>query len=282
MHAPAKKRRTTKTNAKRQRFPRLIGGKEAAALEKLLWVAPNFEVRLTKTKQKAATKLIFTIPISAEFSKSYPKLYWAIAGRRANDWENAIADGYWKTIYNKKVLPKFISSVLHRAFKKGVRIWLYETWGLQDDFYKEHVGQELSDFDKHAITKTGPQPDPRVALWTAKRFNRLLPAAQELRNRLKSKAPSLKDDELQREIKKVLPYGTFLDALQSILAEQEHVGPREFFNTPRVTPRQVVRAMLKRELEKRGYSMKKISLQKFLKLGNILLESFAHTPKRPS
>ena len=180
--------------------------------------------------------LIFTLPMPRDFEKSCPGLYWVICESLATDWENALADGYWKSDYNKRALHQFIQKGLHKAFKSGVKRFLEGSWNLREDFYKNQVVPELSDFDEHAMAETGPRPDARIAFWAANRYTTLVPAIKALRSKFKEHIPHNRPKELQSEIAKLCSYETYFEALGGLLGEgeitawdirNEELSPRE-------------------------------------------------------
>jgi len=276
------RRQKGRKNRRPHRFPRLIEGQEAAALEKLLWVPPNFEVQLKRTKKGTLTRLVFSIPMAPDFETSFPGLHRLIFESRANEWENAIADGYWKSKYNNKPLSKFVQGVLRRAFKNGVKNFLEEEWSLPGASYKAQIVQELSDFDKHAIATRGPRPNPQIAFWAAKRFNTLVPAIRGLRAKFKGNIPHNRPQELKTEIAKLCSYKTYVGAFRSLLPEGK-VTPWDIRNE-HIHPRAIALAIIECELPKQGYTIdvKQGTLWKHIQLGKKLIALFNFQPAAPS
>jgi hypothetical protein len=270
--------RLTKRGKKKQspRFPRLVTGKAAAGLEKLLWMQPNFEVLLKKTKKSIATQLIFTIPLPPDFEKVLPGLHWLICESLSDEWENAITDGYWKSRYNKRSLPQFIEKGLRHGFKNGVWKFLEEGWNLPGAFYKAQVVEEKREFAEHSATSTGPRPNAQIAFWAAKRFKILVPALKSLR--VKFKGPQTDTEKLKKEIQKLCSYETYVVALESLLVEGE-VTPWDIRNK-NIHPRDIALSIIEHELPKRGLAIAKEqgSLWKHIQLGNDLIELFNFGP----
>lgn len=263
------------------RFPRLITGRIAAGLEKLLSVPPTFDVQLERAEKSVSTKLIFTFPMPVDFTKSYPKLYYLICGPWASAWEKAIAVGYWKSKYNNKNLHNFIQSVLRRAFAGGVKAYLMEVWNLPDEFYKEQVVEELASFAEHTVSKPGPQPDARLAFWAAKRYDGLLPAIKAIRRKFHGREEK-RTEELKNEIEKLCSYEIYVAALRK-LCKEARVTP---WNICASEPQSklIALAIIECELPKSGYTIdvKHGSLWKRIQLGRKLIKLLTSPPDLPS
>jgi hypothetical protein len=259
-------------------------GIEAAAFERLLWTEPTIDVHLTRTNDRIATQLVFTIPFPKEFARTYRSLFKVICEPTPSDWEHAIADSYRKSIYNKRFLSQRVSNLLRRAFKGGVELWLTAN----RDFLGTYLGTEdqkkslqdltnieLSTFRKEAISKTGSQPEADLALSIVHRHQALLKKLRYIKKNF-GKVPI---DRLPRKIRKMLPYSIFLRALRNMVAERNKFGPKLFFTTSGVTPRLMADEMLKLELKDRGCDLMRVSLKKYLKLGHHLQEMLADVPQ---
>jgi hypothetical protein len=263
-----------------KRSPRLIRGQEAAAIELLSRVAPQFEVRLIKeTDGTAATELVFVVPVPNELRESYSALYRLICGPRATDWENAIADGFRTTKYNgKKPLSDFITPQLRRAFAAGVRIWLKK----MRDVGNREIGrleQELIDFDKQTKMKSGPQPDLRAALWAAKRLDQLVPAIKKLRSGCKDRS-SVRKEELKSEIEKLCAYETYIKVMKELLSQETGITPWMIL-TPEINVQEIAFSVVTAELPTSGHivDLNKTSLRTLVKLGRKLVKSLDRVPK---
>jgi hypothetical protein len=263
------------------RFPRLVRGQGAAGLEKLLWMPPHFEVRLEKTKESIATKLIFTLPIPPDFETTLPGLHWLICESLSNEWENAIADGYWKSRYNKRSLLQFIEKGLRHGFRNGVGKFLEEEWDLPDAFYRVQAGQEQREFAEHSGSPTGPRPNARIAFWVAERFKMLILAIKSLRAQFKGNISQSREQELKTAIERVCSYETYVAAFRNLLG-RETITPWAI-RTKKIHPRAIALAIIEHELPKHGYVIAKEqgSLWKHIQLGNDLIALFDSDPSGP-
>jgi hypothetical protein len=257
-----------------KRFPRLPNENEAIGLANLAWNTPQFLPRMIT--EKRVVDFIFRISVP-QFPKRYRALQILLFPSTTKSWEKAFHAAYSKSKYGDKDLAKFMANPLHELFRAGVKEWLDETFDLEDTDKGTGKTARLEAFTKGSRIRKH-QPDPRVALWLASRRNRLLPAAKRLQKRLESKISSLKLEELHREISRVLPYRGFLVALRDILDDQT-AGPRQFFNKSGLSPQLLIERMLKFDLEKKGHDLKKISVKKYLKVGEEYLNYLSSLPK---
>lgn len=261
-----------------KRFPRLVDGGEAAAIEMLSRVVPQFEVRLKKTDGGAATELVFVVPVPNELRESYPALFGQICGSRATDWESAIADGFRTTEYNRKPLSKFISPQLRRAFNKGVRIWLEKSRASKNQDIRP-LELELSDFEKLAKMKPGPQTDSRAALWAAKRLDALVKGIKEIRQRCRNRS-SVGTQELKLEIEKLCSYETYGATFQRLLSGEGKITPWTIL-TPEIDVGDIARAVITVELPTSGHviDLNETSVRTLVKLGRKLAKGLDRVPK---
>jgi hypothetical protein len=264
------------------RSPRLLTGRETAALQKLLWTTPQFSVRLERKGGIAAhTQLVFSIPIPGELRTLYPAVYQVIFGTKTTDWEMAIARGFWASEFNGKSLKTFVPGVLHRAFKKSVQMWLEKHWG-QGDEYKKRIPRENSEYLQHSETKTGPQlSHPAAALWAAKQFRDLPSRIARMRRRFRVEHTGSKTKELKREIEKLFPYDIYVSTLHKL--RMSDITPWTVVD-PLLRPRQIALTAIECGLLRRGYQInsKKASVRQYIELGNKLLADLARIPKRIS
>lgn len=219
-----------------------------------------------------ATEFTFRFSVSAELRKSYPALYRVLFGRTA-DWEKALGQVYGKSKSGNKSYHRYISNFLQGVFKKALHIWLENAWNLGEE-YKEKGGEHLAIFDQRTSSKRGPQPDPRLALWAAKRFNKLVPVVKDLRSRFMEKQQQMKEQALIDEIEKRLSYETVRRALGKLLGEQSRIGPRELF-TREVKTGPIIHALIECEMGDRGVTIGRVSLKKHIRLGSYLLKALA-------
>jgi hypothetical protein len=257
-----------------KRFPRLPNEKELIGLEKLVWNSPHFLARMNADNH--TVDFIFRISVP-RFPKHYRALRLLMFPSNSESWEKAFHAGYSKSDYGDKDLAKFMVNPLHVLFRAGVQEWLDETLDLADGGTGPTKLARLEAFSEGSKIRKH-QPDPRVALWLARRRNRLLPAAKGLRTRLESKISFMKLEELRREISRVLPYAGFLAALRNILDDQT-AGPGQFFNKAGLSPKILIEEMLKLELERKAHDLKRISVKKYLKVGQELLNCLSSLPR---
>jgi hypothetical protein len=213
--------------------------------------------------------------------KRYPSLHYILFGPASESWEKLFRSAYSRLDYGDKDLEQSIANRLHLLFQEGVRLWLHEAWSLKgiakNTGKKPSRRRELEIFNKEARIKRN-QPDPRVAMWTARRERQFLTDVPALRTRLKERAAFMQLIELRREKTKVLPYKTFLAGLRQI-APERNPSPKAFFTASWISERSMVEAMLTAELEMKGYNLKRISLKKYLKEGGALLTALPSLPK---
>jgi hypothetical protein len=273
------KHKPTKTSIpKTRRFPRLVEGQEAAAIELLSRIVPRFEARLNKADNPASTELVFAIPLPLELRESYPVLFDLICGPRATDWEDAIAEGFRNTEYNGKPLSDFIAPQLRRAFAAGIRAWLKAIWdGENPDI--ERLERELLDFDKLTKMKSGPQSDSRAALWVAKRLDQLVTGIKAIRFRCKDRS-RIGTRELKLEIEKLCSYEIYKTALGKLLSNETEITPWIIL-TPEINVQEIALVVIAAELPTSGHDVdiNKTSLRTLVKMGRKLVESLGHVPQ---
>jgi len=265
-----------------RRFPRLPSGEELVALEKLVWNAPRFVAEVRPAEREVDFIFRMSVP---KLPKAYRALHSLLFPSNteyfvniSKSWEEAFQTAFAKARYNNKEFAKFIASPLHELFRTGIQEWLNdEIWNIKGVDGRTLRDSRLPVFkDKSRVRKN--QPDPRVALWVSSRRDRLLPAAEHLRNHLKDKASSMTLQELRRRITRLLPYRMFLVGLRRAL-ENPTAGPKDFFNVSGLSTRLVIEAGLGAELENKGIDLRKVSLKKHLEVGEELLNSLAALPK---
>ncbi len=263
-------------------FPRLATGEEIAALEKLAWNAPHFVAEVRPAKREVDFTFRISIP---KLPKRYRALQSLLFPPNTESWESvsrswqkAFQSAFSKAKYNNKDFAKFVASPLHKVFMTGIQEWLHdEFWDVLDKDGKPIGPTRLVVFkEKSRVLKN--QPDPRAALWVARKWHRYFPAARGLRSRLKNRVPPMGPAGLRHEINKVLPYGLFLAALRQVSGDQ-NADPRECFNTAWLSTELLVAAMLEAELKKKHYDPEKISVKTYLRVGNELLSLISSVPK---
>jgi hypothetical protein len=261
-----------------KRFPRLVDGGMAAAIEILSRVVPQFEVRLNKMGGTAATELVFVIPVPNELRESYSALFSQICGSRTKDWENAIADGFRNTEYNRKALSEFITPQLRRAFAEGVRIWLEKSRTVSNPGIGP-LEEELSNFDKLTKMKPGPQADPRAAVWAVKRLTELRAGIKEIRRRCKDRS-SIGTEALKQEINNLCSYETYRTALEQVTSKGTQITPWVIL-TPEIKVQEIALAVITTELPTSGHivDLNKTSLKTLIKLGRKLMASLDRVPQ---
>jgi hypothetical protein len=282
------RRRPNRSNTHRsdhpiKRFPRLPTGDEVAALEKLAWSAPEFDVEVNSADR--AIDFIFRIAVP-KLPKRYRTLssvlFPSITEHRksvSQSWEEAFQSGFSKAKYNNKNFAKFIASPLHKLFIAGIQEWLHdESWDVEDADGKPIGPTRLAAFEnKSRIGKN--QPDPKLALWTARRASRFRSAITVLRADLSKRVDGMKPGELRQEILKLLPYRTFIAGLRKI-GPEPNPSPKAFFTATWVTTKSMVEAMLTAELEEvKGCDLSRISLKTYLKNGEELLGVLSSLPQ---
>jgi hypothetical protein len=266
------------SNGVKRHFPRLLAGTEAAAIEKLIWKIPEFQARMGTDIR--TIDFIFRLRLPRQL-KRYQSLYWILFGPTAESWEKSFRSAYSRLRYGDKDLEQSIANPLHLLFLEGVRLWLQDAWSLKgiakNTNKKPSRRTELEIFNKESRIKKN-QPDPRVAMLTARRGRQFFTDVPALRTRLKDRAAFMELGQLRSEITKVLPYKIFLAGLRRI-APEPHPSPKAFFTASWVTETAMVEAMLTAELEMKGYSLKRISLKTYLKEGEKLLTALSFLPK---
>jgi hypothetical protein len=254
-----------------KRFPRLTTGSEAAAIAKLLWTNPNFNVRVNK--HSLATEFVFSVPFPEEVKHEYAPVKRLFFEDGAPDWETALAHSYWKTSSGKKV-SHFIPNLLHLVLTNGMKQWLEKTMTLAETQQAVH---ELQSFKTQNRTKRGQQPEPRLALWTAMRHEELLEQIASLKKRFKKKKWT-RSSELWRAIERIVGHDVVCKALKE-LVDNENI--EAIFVDRRVSVERIARAMLKAELEQKPLkrSNRPLTLDKYLKLGDELRILLAALPR---
>src|ERR1700691_6109949 len=111
-----------------KRFPRLLEGAEAVALEKMIWNTPEFRPRLQPDEQ--AIDFIFRLRFSQR-RKRYHSLRYILFGPGSKSWEKSFRSVYSRVPYGDKNLEQSISNRLHKLFVEGVKLWLHKTWSLK-------------------------------------------------------------------------------------------------------------------------------------------------------
>jgi len=261
-----------------RRFPRLLEGTEAAALEKLLWNKPEFQARVQPDKY--TIDFVFSLRYSQPLQR-YRSLRHIIFGPAFKSWEGSFRSAYSHLRYGDKALDQSMANNLHRLFNQGVRLWLQAAWSLKGirktSNEKPSRRTELATFDKEAPIKSN-QPDPRIAIWTANKQRQWLTAVRGIRQRLKSRAQCMQPAELRREIERMVPYKKFSAGLEKI-APEKHPTPQAFFTATWLSAKSMVDAMLAAELERKGFDPKRISVKTYLKEGKKLLTALSALPQ---
>jgi hypothetical protein len=163
------------------------------------------------------------------------------------------------------------------VYKRG----LEKHWDLGDE-YKKRIPREISKFSEHSKTKTGPQlSHPAAALWAAKQFRDLPSRIRTIRRRFSVEHTDSRTKELKQEIEKLFSYDVYLSALERI--GKSNITPWSIVD-PLIRLQRIAFAAVQCDLLKRGYEIdvKKVSIRKYVELGNSLLADLARIPKRTS
>lgn len=253
-----------------KRFPRLLRGSHAAALEKLVWAKPTFRAHIVP--QERAIDFVFRIS-SAKLPKRYRAVDRILFGLGTNSWGQAFHYAYSHSRYGDKKIDHFLANALRQIFRDGFQRWLRETWS-------ESIPQSVADaptrqtepdiFGQRSLVKK-KQPDPQIALGIALNWNRYVPAIADLKRRHRERPISVSNDRLRDEIERILPFEEFMAALEDILGNPGNLQPRDFLSTRRINARQVVNTILEGRLNQSGHNTREISFQKYLKTGQRII-----------
>jgi hypothetical protein len=254
-----------------KRFPRLATAANAAAYAQLLWTDPDLTISFRK--ESFATEFIFTVKIAPQFRESYALAYRMIFEHF--DWETAVREAYDKGKYGGKQIPAYISLGLHQVFMDALKKWRRYVRGLAHE--NELVSGTqlddllLGDLSKSFKRKTGPQPNPHVALWAAERFESLRPRISKLRSTFRNLPDLAKDRNLREAVEALAPWDVVRRALTMIFAEQDRITPRHLL-TPTPSNHKLTSAIVQVELEDKGCDFHNITLRTYLRLGRKLLD----------
>ena len=258
---------TTITSKPIMRFPRLLEGDDAAILSELLWFEP--EVKIGLKEDRPSILFTFRIDASTEFPRHRRLANRELFGHWKGPIELRLEKSYQNAQFNRKPVKGIIANLLRQVIKDAIRTWLDDSWDL-GDWYRAEKNKHLAIFDQESRTKSGPQPNGRIALSVAKLWAERTKAANTLRAKLKIAHRKMKDAALIREIENSgFRYESIREALQNIFAEQSNISPRQFF-TPDITPRDIVKALFEVELKKQGLDTAKVSVEAYRRLGKNL------------
>jgi hypothetical protein len=256
-----------------KRFPRLTMGKQAAAFAHLLWTPPEIQGRIRR--KSPAMRFIFTVPIRSEFRASYGTAYRILFGHF--DWEKAFEKAYRESSYGNKQMSAYISLGLRALFIQALKIWLAEPgqWGPE---YEEFTSVALAEFGAGSRSKTGPPTNANFAVWAVQRLDRLGPQLADLRRDFKKQAHVASKKELVTAIETVAPWSTVKKALESILAEQKSIEPRQLFLSSRMSNQKVASAIVQVELLQKGCDFRSVSFRTYLRFGKDILQMLSDSP----
>jgi hypothetical protein len=195
------------TDANVQRFPRLIGGRLAAALSKLFWQQPEVSVRIAEDGRHVEFKYLISIPEQLRSSRVFEMFF----GAGKTYLEDSLRTAYQNEKSAKKPIHYCISNFIHRVYKRAFRDYLEKSWKRVND--PETVAIQVREFDQHLGKKS--QPDPALAWEIVNRIEQIRPAIVNLRAELANKnnyelmeqhiRPPLSAEVLRRALESILP-----------------------------------------------------------------------------
>ena len=260
-----------------RRFPRLLEGSHAAAVEKLAWAKPTFRAHVAP--QERAIDFVFRMS-SAKLPKRYRAVDKILFGLGTNSWEQAFHSAYSHSRYGGKKIDHFLANALRQIFRDGFRRWLLETWSelIPQIAADAPTRQTESDiFGQLSLVKK-KQPNPQIALRIALTWNRYVPAIAELKRRHRDRPLSVSNNQLRDEIERILSFDEFMAAFEAILGDPGNLQPRDFLSTRRIRAPQIVKAILERRLNESGYNTREITFQKYLQAGKRIISDLSDSP----
>jgi hypothetical protein len=235
-----------------RRSPRLLVGKKASALTKLLYKGPEFFV--TVNGDKGVTQFKFRVSVPEEIRQTYAAALEPFFGSGVINWERALSEAYWNAKWGKKKVPHVISNIFGVVYKDALRRWLGDSWDMTIDERRK---------DKHLrLFSKAVRP---------KQF--LKPAVRDLRNRLR-KSANKGNQTLANEI----PNSLSPDILRSALSRLGGLQASEAFRTlfaRGITEQQIAEEYLKCEMPELIFGPGKPSMDKYNRLGEQLLKALS-------
>jgi hypothetical protein len=246
------------------RFPRLLPGEALAALEKLFWTEPIFEVSVPEDGEA----MIFTYRIAtpSEVRNRYPGVHDLFFGDGRYLWAKRLDQAYRESKSGDKDFHQLIGYFLRRTLHRALEIWVSESWQLS----RADRPKELEEFGKKGTIKR-TQPDPRLAFWIAKRVMELEPIVIHLRKTFGRRHEPVSDQELSAEIRKHLPPQHLQRALARIFVKDTHIPLREVLTRKRLNTSRIVQALVECEMEDLHLSLGYISWKKHVTVGKEIL-----------
>jgi hypothetical protein len=205
-----------------QRYPRLLEGKQAGALAKLMWRKPDFSACITENNRSIEFRYRVTIPM--ELKAWDPGVWELFFGARIDNWERTLNAAYRDTKSGAKQIHQVISNHLRTVFTKAMFMYLEDLreppTGLvknvsQHEHWQQITKDQLDAFWKLAKVKRS-QPDPWLALQIDKRFRKLRPIIKGLQIRL-DQEKTYSYDLMERAVRAPLSAITLMKALRTFL-----------------------------------------------------------------
>jgi hypothetical protein len=189
-----------------RRYTRRPKGEFAAVQKALLWSDPTFDVKVTDR----GIQFRFVVSLSDEAIKLGADTISTLFASDSRSWRDALVRAYNELPYGRKGVQRTIAPILSALTDEAFRIWLAKTWDRSEN--EERKNKELGNLAKKLHNRTGPRPDPVLAVRASLESERILPAVRALRKRLRKEAPD--DVGLAAQITLEFPLEDFHDALR--------------------------------------------------------------------
>lgn len=250
-----------------RRWPFLPTQSQAAALAKLLWSEPAFDVQIQKSEM--VIRFMHSIKVSKDLRRLFPPLAELVFGKGAETWEAELRSSYSQGRSGSKGFDRFISNFLRRVLNDAVQNWNESGW---KQFYgKSTPAESREEAIVSILTKRGPQPNPWTSIEVAECYREFLSLTRALRKSFVKEPSSQSEEVLKRKIEELLPLETVQGALLDIFPGKRATTVSQFF-APETNPRDIARAMTAIHIKNRGVDNKRVSVDKFIREGNKYLK----------
>lgn len=258
-----------------RRSPRLLTGTEGAAIEKLLWTKPRFDVKVSS--KPFVTEFRFRISLPRETAARYPVVKSLFFGPGARDFEMSLSRSYWESVSGKTV-SRFIQNLLHLVFRNAIERWLKTGWSFESVARAE---KDIQNYIRNAKSKRGQQPDPVLALWMVSRVNTLKKKIRAVRSAYSKR--KVRGTAIWKLAEKVASRDVLRKVLTQLFDNPDNI--EALFLDKRLTTNRTALAVLEVELAERGNTAlktRRVSLAKYLEAGNALQTRLAKIPQPPN